>query len=35
VVWKDKKKFSRDMKDIYDAPNREAARPALGDFAGK
>ncbi len=29
VVWKDKKEFSRDMKDIYNAPNRAAALAAL------
>ncbi len=32
VVWKDKKEFSKDMKHIYTAPNREAARAALEDF---
>lgn len=25
VVWKDKKEFSRDMKDIYAAPTKQAA----------
>jgi transposase-like protein len=29
VVWKERKEFSRDMKDIYNAPNREAAELAL------
>lgn len=29
VVWKDRKEFSKDMKDIYGAPNREAAAHAL------
>jgi len=29
VVWKDKKEFSSDMKDIYTAPNRQAALAAL------
>ncbi|MGA0559041.1 IS256 family transposase [Larkinella sp. VNQ87] len=29
VVWKDKKEFSRDMKDIYAAPTRQAALAAL------
>jgi transposase-like protein len=29
VVWKDRKEFSKDMKDIYGAPNREAASHAL------
>jgi len=35
VVWKDKKEFSRDMKQIYDAPTKEAAKAALDDFADK
>lgn len=35
VVWKDKKEFSRDMKYIYDAPTKEAAKAALNDFADK
>jgi transposase-like protein len=35
VVWKDKKEFSKDMKEIYNAPTREAARQALNDFADK
>jgi tRNA(Ile)-lysidine synthetase-like protein len=29
VVWKDRKEFASDMKDIYGAPNREAAAHAL------
>lgn len=29
VVWKDRKEFARDMKDIYAAPNRDAAAHAL------
>jgi transposase-like protein len=29
VVWKDRKEFASDMKDIYGAPNREAATHAL------
>ena len=33
VVWKDKKAFTRDMKNIYNAPTKEAARAALDDFA--
>jgi len=33
VVWKDKKAFTRDMKQIYDAPTKEAARAALEDLA--
>lgn len=35
VVWKDKKEFTRDMKGIYDAPNKQAAEAALEDFANK
>ena len=33
VVWKDKKAFTSDMKQIYAAPTKEAARAALDDFA--
>ena len=33
VVWKDKKAFTADMKGIYNAPNQQAARGALEDFA--
>lgn len=35
VVWKDKKAFTKDMKLIYDAPTKQAARAALEDFAGR
>lgn len=35
VVWKDKKEFTADMKDIYNAPNQQAARQALDFFAEK
>ena len=35
VVWKDKKAFTADMKAIYNAPNENAARAALEDFAKK
>jgi transposase-like protein len=35
VVWKDKKAFTRDMKQIYDAPTKEAAAAALEDFAAQ
>ena len=35
VVWKDKKEFTQDMKQIYTAPTKEAAKAALGDFKGK
>ena len=32
VVWKEKKEFTKDMKSIYTAPNRDAAKQALDDF---
>lgn len=35
VVWKDKKAFTKDMKEIYQAPTRQAARAALNDFSDK
>ena len=35
VVWKDKKEFTKDMKTIYTAPNKEAAQVALDEFAKK
>ncbi|WP_025744145.1 IS256 family transposase [Aquimarina pacifica] len=35
VVWKDKKAFTKDMKLIYDAPTKEAAKASLNDFAKK
>jgi transposase-like protein len=35
VVWKDKKAFTVDMKQIYNAPTQEAAKAALDDFAGQ
>lgn len=35
VVWKDKKAFTKDMKEIYTAPNKEAALAALNDFGLK
>ena len=35
VVWKDKKEFSRDMRQIYDAPTKQAAEAALKDFSLK
>lgn len=35
VVWKDKKEFTKDMKSIYDAPTKSAAKAALEDFAQK
>jgi transposase-like protein len=33
IVWKDKKAFTADMKHIYNAPNQQAAKAALDDFA--
>lgn len=35
VVWKDKKEFVSDMKHIYTAPTKEAAKAALNDFKAK
>lgn len=35
VVWKDRKAFTRDMKEIYTAPTKDAAWAALNDFAKK
>lgn len=35
VVWKDKKEFTRDMKQIYTAPTKQAAKAALNDFKTK
>ena len=35
VVWKDKKEFSHDMKDIYAAPTRQAALAALEALESK
>lgn len=35
LVWKDKKAFTKDMKLIYDAPNKQTSEAALEDFAGK
>ena len=32
VVWKDKKNFTKDMKNIYAAPYQEAAKAAFNDF---
>lgn len=33
VVWKDRKNFTSDMKLIYTAPNKEAAKLALDEFS--
>ena len=35
VVWKDKKEFTKDLKHIYTASNKEMARAALEDFKAK
>lgn len=35
VVWKDKKEFFKDMKEIYVAPTRESAEAALNFFSDK
>lgn len=35
VVWKDKREFTKDMKYIYTANNREDAKAALEDFKKK
>lgn len=35
VVWKDKREFTLDMKDIYAAPTRQAAQAALAVFENK
>lgn len=35
VVWKDKREFSKDMKEIYNAPTKDAAKAALKDFSTK
>ena len=35
VAWKDRKPFTADMREIYTAPNREAARIALDQLEAK
>jgi len=35
VVWKDRKAFCADLKEVYAAPNRDAAEHALTGFAAK
>lgn len=35
VVWKEKKEFTRDLKHIYTASNKEMAKAALDDFSVK
>lgn len=35
VVWKDKKAFAQDLREVYTAPNKEAAQAALENLAEK
>ena len=35
VVYKDRKAFTKDMKEIYNAPNQQMAQEALKDFASQ
>lgn len=35
VVWKDRKAFTKDMKEIYNSPTKQSAEQALEDFAEK
>ena len=35
VVWKDRKEFVTDLKNVYDAPNKQAAYDALQVFSQK
>ena len=35
VVWKDKRAFTTHMKEIYNAPTKQAAEAAMQDFATK
>lgn len=35
VTWKDRKAFTAEMKNIYTAPNKQAAEQALDDFEEK
>jgi len=35
VVWKDRKAFCADLKNVYAAPNKEAAQQALQDLSDK
>ena len=35
VVWKDRKSFCADLKEVYTAPNKVAAEQAMADFALK
>ena len=35
VVWKDKREFAKEQREIYTAPNREAAKATLENLAVK
>ena len=35
MVWKDKKEFTKDLKEIYGAPNKQAAEAALDSLEKK
>jgi transposase-like protein len=35
VVWKDKKEFTKDLKEVYTSPTEQAAKQALDVFAHK
>ena len=35
MVWKDRKAFCADLKEVYAAPNRDAAEHTLTGFAAK
>jgi transposase-like protein len=35
VVWKDKREFAKDLKEVYTAPTEQAAKHALESFANK
>lgn len=35
VVWKDKKEFAKDLKEIYTAPTKQAAEASLESFSAK
>jgi len=35
VLWKDRRKFTNEMKSVYNAPSKESAKLALEDFATK
>ncbi len=35
IQWRDKKAFTKDMKNIYNVPTKQAEEAALEDFAAK